>query len=117
MTSRINPGEIPEFLDKLDTLFGHSWEEFEYYHENIRCSLCGLQVWKLNKLHREALRLRDIDIIRCDYTKNFIPQKKIPAQNKVIESDVGVCTVCFGRWTKEDGCSNSKCPEIVYRWL
>lgn len=38
---------------------------------------------------------------------------KIP--EKIIVSDVGMCTRCFSQWTVQNGCSNPKCPEIVYR--
>lgn len=41
--------------------------------------------------------------------------KKIP--NKMIRSDIGICTKCFSKWTEKDGCLNPKCPEIVYRKL
>ena len=42
-----------------------------------------------------------------------LPFKYIPSGT--IVGDFGVCTKCFSYWTKECGCSNPKCPEIVYR--
>jgi len=49
-----------------------------------------------------------------EYMAFTIPNcKEIP--NKMIVSDVGICTKCMSKWTKQDGCLNPKCPEIVYR--
>jgi hypothetical protein len=38
---------------------------------------------------------------------------KLP--EKTIVSDVGFCTKCFSMWIEGSGCTNEKCPDIVYR--
>lgn len=38
---------------------------------------------------------------------------KIP--EKTIYGSIGMCTKCFSMWIEGSGCTNTKCPEIVYR--
>ena len=40
---------------------------------------------------------------------------KIP--EKVIYGSTGMCAKCFSMWIEGSGCTNVKCPEIVYRDL
>lgn len=35
--------------------------------------------------------------------------------DKIIQSDIGICLKCFSIWIEGSGCTNIKCPEIIYR--